>query len=120
MASSSRPMSRSADSDAPMACSCSSRCTRASAALRPAAEKPSAWVVSRVRLMRSPGGAGSLDADRAHFLDVRDPQQAFLQAVLLQRAHPLLQAHRQYLGHARVLLDQGMSTLKQDGMEKCL
>src|SRR5688572_15403673 len=101
MASSRRSMSRSAESDAPMALSCSRRCPRSSAAvgaLPPANCR--AWVVFSIT------ERGSLDADRAHFLDVRHPGQALLHAVLLQGAHAVLEGLRQHLGDAGVLLDQ--------------
>src|SRR5512134_469991 len=104
--SSRRLMSRSAESEAPIALSCSRRWTRSSAAARTSVPKRSAWVPSRVLLMRSGRGAASLDADRAHFLDVRDARQALLHAVLLEGAHALLQADGQDVGDARVLLDR--------------
>src|SRR4051812_13720365 len=92
-------MSRSAESDAPMALSCSSRWTRSSAAVGavPAAKR-SAWVVSIT--------AGSLDTDGAHFLDVGYAHQALLHAVLLQRAHAILEALGKHGRDARMLLDQ--------------
>src|SRR5512134_991845 len=110
--SSSRWMSRSADSDAPMACSCSRRCTRSSGAR--ASASTGGFVSSRMRLMRAPGEGTSLDADRPHFLDVGDPHQALLHAVLLERAHALLQADGEHLGHARMLLDRLLQAIRGD------
>src|SRR5688572_23684326 len=92
-------MLRSAESEAPMRFSCSRRWPRSSAGVAPArAAKRRPCVVS----IRST----LLDADRAYFLHVSDARQAFLHAVLLERAHAVLQALRQHLGDARVLLDQ--------------
>src|SRR5918911_1391076 len=100
IASSSRLMSRSAESEAPMAFSWSRRCARSSAAVGAAPPgKRNACVPSTVALTL-------FDADRANFLDVRDAGQALLHAVLLERPHAVLQALRQHLGDARVLLDQ--------------
>src|SRR5262245_803551 len=105
--SSSRSMSRSAESDAPMALSCSSRWPRSSAAVA-AAPMNLRRVESRSSLIYVGmfTSAFLLDADGAHFLDVRDPGEALLHAVLLQGAHVVLEALRQHVGHARVLLDQ--------------
>src|SRR5207237_165500 len=47
-----------------------------------------------------------LDADGPHFFDVRDPGEALFHAVLLERAQAVVQALREHLGDARVLLDQ--------------
>src|SRR4030095_11510410 len=97
MVSSSRWMSRSAESEAPIALSCSKRWPRSSAPVGadpPANRRP--WVVSSILL----------NADRAHFLDVGKARQALLHPVLLQRAHTVLEALRQDVGDARMLLDQ--------------
>src|SRR5437868_6361340 len=97
MVSSRRWMSRSAESDAPMAFNCSRRWPRSSApvgAEPPAKRRP--WVVSSILF----------NADRAHFLDVRDAGEALLHAVLLQRAHAVLEALGEDLRDACVLLDQ--------------
>src|SRR5262245_66620220 len=104
IASSRRSMSRSAESDAPMTLSCSRRWPRSSAAVGAASENCSPWVESSMLLMGA--ASGLLDADRAHFLHVSDPGQALLHAVLLQRAHAVLEALRQHLGDAGMLLDQ--------------
>src|SRR3954471_7729917 len=93
-------MSRSAESDAPIAFSRSRRCARSSAAV--GATPPGnrkACVPSKVALTL-------LDADGANFLDMGDAGEALLHAVLLERAHAVLEALRQHLGDARVLLDQ--------------
>src|SRR3989442_12024834 len=101
IASSRRLMSRSAESEAPIAFSWSRRWTRSSAAVTSApAGKCRPCVLSMLAL------TASLDADRAHLLHVGDPHHAFLHAVLLERAHAILEALRQHLGDARVLLDQ--------------
>src|SRR5258706_8770614 len=102
--SSSRSMSRSAESEAPTMFSCSRRCIRSSAS----PSSPTGrfrWVESRM-LLTGAGSSGLLDADGADFLDVRDARQALLHAVLLQRAHVVLEALRQHVGDPRVLLDQ--------------
>src|SRR3954447_14837589 len=100
IASSRRLMSRSAESDAPIAFSRSRRCARSSAAA--GATPPGnrkACVPSKVALTL-------LDADGANFLDMGDAGEALLHAVLLERAHAVLEALRQHFGDARVLLDQ--------------
>src|SRR3954462_15095944 len=100
IASSRRLMSRSAESDAPIAFSRSRRCARSSAAV--GATPPGnrkACVPSKVALTL-------LDADGANFLDMGDAGEALLHAVLLERAHAVLEALRQHFGDARVLLDQ--------------
>src|ERR1044071_8936223 len=97
MVSSRRWMSRSAESEAPMAFSCSRRWPRSSAPVGadpPANRRP--WVVSSILL----------NADRAHFLDVGEARQALLHPVLLQRAHAVLEALGEDVGDARMLLDQ--------------
>src|SRR3954471_22073577 len=120
IASRRRLMSRSADSDAPIAFSCSRRWTRSSSALGASAERRSPTVLSSMLLMRRksppPVQPGSLllDGDGAHFLHVRDAHQALLHAVLLQRAHAVLEALRQHLGDARVLLDQLLQLVGRD------
>src|SRR5687767_2410186 len=100
-------MSRSAESDAPIALSCSRRWPRSSAAVGAPPGKRSPCVLSRMLLML-------LDAYRAHFLDVRDARQALLHAVLLERAHALLQGDREQLGDARVLLDALLDAVAGD------
>src|SRR5437867_821067 len=105
IASSNRLMSRSAESEAPIAFSWSRRWTRSSAAVTSApAGKRRPCVLSMLALISTAGA--SLDADRAHFLHVGDAHQAFFHAVLLERAHAVLEALCQHLGDARVLLDQ--------------
>src|SRR5688500_20292113 len=105
MVSSSRLRSRSAESEAPMAFSCSRRCPRSSAPVgadRP--EKRMPWVVSSILF----------NAHRALFLDVSDPAQALLHAVLLQRAHAVLEALGEDVGDARMLLDQLLQLVVRD------
>src|SRR6185295_6707826 len=104
--SSSRLMSRSAESEAPIAFSCSSRWPRSSA---PSAPSRRLALVS-MRFTRRV----LLDADGAHFFHVGDAHQALLHAVLLERAHPVLQALRQHVRHARVLLDQFLQLVGGD------
>src|SRR4051794_25100533 len=90
-------MSRSAESEAPIAFSCSRRWPRSSAPV--GAEPPanrSPWVVSSILL----------NTDRAHFLDVGETCQALLHPVLLQRTHAVLQTLGEDIGDARMLLDQ--------------
>src|SRR5262249_32779620 len=106
MASSRRSRSRSAESEAPMALSCSRRWPRSSAALAATSAKRKPWVDSRAVLTGREEGRALLDGDRAHFLHVGDAHQAFLHAVLLERAHAVLEALGEHFGHARVLLDQ--------------
>src|SRR5215212_9204161 len=96
--SSSRLMSRSAESEAPIALSCSSRWPRSSA---PSAPRRRLALVSMRFTWRV-----LLDADRAHFLHMSHAHQALLHAVLLERAHAVFQALREHIGDARVLLDQ--------------
>src|SRR5689334_15051909 len=101
-------MSRSAESEAPMAFSWSRRWTRSSAAVGATPPgKRNACVPSRVALTL-------FDADRAHFLDVRDAGEALLHAVLLQGAHAVLEALGEHLGHPRVLLDQLFQLVRGD------
>src|SRR5438067_1818353 len=105
IASSSRLMSRSAESDAPIAFSWSRRWTRSSAAVtRAPAGNRKPCVLSMLALISTPGA--SLDTDGAHFLHMGHAHQAFLHAVLLERAHAVLEALGQHFCHARVLLDQ--------------
>src|SRR6476661_3691349 len=97
MVSSRRWMSRSAESEAPIAFSCSRRWPRSSAPVGadpPANRRP--WVVSSILL----------NTDRAHFLDVGDARQALLHPVLLQRAHAVLQRLGEDIRDPRMLLDQ--------------
>src|SRR5690349_24012261 len=101
IASSSRLMSRSAESDAPMAFSWSRRWTRSSAAVGAPCGKSKACVPSMAALI------GRLfNAHGAHFLDVRDAGEALFHAVLLQRPHAVFEALRQHLGDTRMFLDQ--------------
>src|SRR6267142_5640123 len=101
IASSWRLMSRSAESDAPIAFSWSRRWARSSAAVTSApAGKRRPWVLSIDAL------TVLLDADGAHFLHVGHAHQALLHAVLLERAHPVLQALGEHVRDARVFLDQ--------------
>src|SRR5690349_9928137 len=97
--SSRRLMSRSAESEAPIAFSCSRRWPRSSAGV-------AAALANLSRVESSSWVMFLLDADRADFFDVRDPGEALLHAVLLQGAHAVLEALRQHVGDARVLLDQ--------------
>src|SRR6476646_214718 len=101
---SSRLMSRSADSEAPIAFSCSRRWPRSSPASA-AASRRIPWVDSAVLLMGA-WAPRSLDADRAHFLEARHAQQALFQSGLLQGAHALLERRRDQLRHARLLGNQ--------------
>src|SRR6476661_699084 len=97
MVSSRRWMSRSAESEAPIAFSCSRRWPRSSAPVGadpPANRRP--WVVSSILL----------NTDRAHFLDMGEARQALLHPVLLQGAHAVLEGLGEDVGHARMLLDQ--------------
>src|SRR5690606_19130300 len=107
MDSSRRSMSRSAESEAPTAFSCSSRCMR-SATGSAAAARLGCELSSRVLT------GALLDADRADFLDMRDAGQALLHAVLLQRAHAVFQALGEHLGDARMLLDQLLQLVRGD------
>src|SRR5436190_2165850 len=69
------------------------------------AGKRKPWVVSMVTPM-PPSASRLLDTDGAHFLHVSQASEAFLHAVLLEGAHAVVEALRQHLGDARVLLDQ--------------
>src|SRR2546423_4473672 len=90
-------MSRSLESDAPMALSCSRRWPRSSAAVGAAPPaKRRLWVVSSMTLF---------NAHRAHFLDLGDAVQALFHAVLLQRSHAVFEALGKDFGHPGVLLD---------------
>src|SRR5688572_2790792 len=111
IASSRRSMSRSAESEAPMAFSCSRRWPRSSAAVgaSPLAKR-SPVLESSVALMRS----RLLDAHGADFFDVRHAGQALLHAVLLEGAHALLEADGEHLGDARVLLDRLLQAVGGD------
>src|SRR5438874_5584232 len=100
IASSRRLMSRSAESDAPIAFSWSRRWTTSSAAVTSAPAGKRRPCVLSIALTTS------FDADGAHFLHVGHAREAFLHAVLLQRPHAVLEALRQHLGDPRVLLDQ--------------
>src|SRR5688572_3120950 len=55
-----------------------------------------------------------LDADRAYLLDIGDPEQHLLDAVLLRRAHTLVQAGREHLGNPRVILDVLLDPVRAD------
>src|SRR3972149_1797385 len=103
--SSSRSMSRSAESEVPIALSCSSRWTRSSAAPESPPANFSDCVLSMMLLMRQPPGT-LLDADRAHLFERRDSHQHLLDAVLLQGAHAFPQGDGHDLGDAGVFLDQ--------------
>src|SRR5512135_1413523 len=105
IASSSRLMSRSAESEAPIAFSWSRRWTRSSAAVSSApVGKRRPWVLSIDALMFAMRVL--LDADGAYFLHMRDAGEAFFHAVLLERAHAVVEALRKHFGHPGVLLDQ--------------
>src|SRR5437667_8977935 len=109
IASSNRLISRSAESEAPIAFSWSRRWTRSSAAVTSApAGKRRPWVLSIDAL------TALLDADGADFLHVGHAHQALLHAVLLERAHPVLQALREHVRDARVLLDQLLQLVGRD------
>src|ERR1044071_7040859 len=103
MVSSSRLMSVSPESETPIVLSCSRRWTRSSSALGARSDSRIPTVLSVNVLMRAPLSQRSrlLNADGADFLHVRHPGEALLHAVLLQRAHAILQALRQHLGDAR-------------------
>src|SRR5262245_60556883 len=60
------------------------------------------------------GCAYSLDTDRPHLLDVGDASQYLLDAVLLQRAHAVVQARREHLGHPRMVLDVLLDPVRAD------
>src|SRR5579862_5178583 len=105
MLSSRRLMSRSADSDAPIAFSCSRRWPRSSPAAA-AAMSFNPCVLLTVEPLMGARTPRSLDTDRAHFLQGGHAGQALLHSVLLQGAHALFQRHRQHLRHARLLRDQ--------------
>src|SRR5689334_7733764 len=112
-------MSVSPDSETPMLLSCSSRWTRSSSALGTSSEKRMPTVLSvKAVLMRRPVGplfaCPLLDADGAHFLHVRHAGETFLHPVLFQGAHAVLEALRQHLGHARVLLNQFLQLVGGD------
>src|SRR5689334_16718262 len=110
IASSRRLMSRSAESDAPIAFSWSRRCARSSTALtRAPAGNRRPWVLSIDALI-----ATSLDADGAYFLHVGDAGQALLHAVLLQRPHAVVQALPEHLGNAGMLLDELLQLVRGD------
>src|SRR6188474_3766840 len=102
--SSSRLISRSAESDVPMSFSFSRRWTRSSSPARRSPGGRVTFVMSRALLIET--GAPSLDADGAHFLDVSDAHEHLLDAILLQRVHPLLERDRHDLRDACVLLDE--------------
>src|SRR5882672_9017 len=107
IASSSRLMSRSAESEAPMALSWSRRWTRSSAAFDSAnVAKRKPVVVSVVLAPMLAAIAPSFDANGTHLFDVGNAGEAFLQAVLLEGAHAVVQALREHVGDTRVLLDQ--------------
>src|SRR5438046_1157136 len=116
IASSSRSMSRSADSDAPIDIDRLHRCRARRTAMRrsrsaaPGAARGPAPAPPR----HLPGGipewrwyrwCRSLDADRADFFDMGGPGEALLHAVLLQGAHALVHGDGEHLGDARMLLD---------------
>src|SRR5258706_4836743 len=94
--SSSRLMSRSAESDVQMSFSFSRRWTRSSSTERRSPCGRTAFVVSRAPLIEA--DAPSLDADGAYFLDVGDAHQHLLDAVLLQRVHAFFEGGRHDLG----------------------
>src|SRR3954470_9436005 len=100
IASSSRLMSRSAESEAPIAFSWSRRWTRSSAAVSRAPNGRRSPVVVSIDALTL------LEADGAHFLHVRDAGEALLHAVLLEGAHAVVQALGEHLGDAGMLLDQ--------------
>src|SRR6185503_1062463 len=102
--SSSRLMSRSAESDVPMSFSLSRRSTRSSSPAWPSPAGRVTFGMSRALLIET--GAPSLDADGAHFLDVSDAHEHLLDAILLQRVHAFLERDRNDLGDARMLLDE--------------
>src|SRR5690349_13461530 len=104
IASSSRLMSRSAESDAPMAFSWSRRWTRSSAAVGAIPAGKRSLCVESVLAPIAPSIL--FDADGAHFFDLRDAGETLFHAVLLQRAHAVLEALGEHLGDARVLLDE--------------
>src|SRR3954469_6981136 len=97
-------MSRSAESEAPIAFSCSSRSIRSPS--EPSTPAAGRWILEVSAKRLTQGVPGLLDADRADFLDVRRTREAFLHAVLLQSTHAVLEALRQHLSDARVLLDE--------------
>src|SRR5262245_31292079 len=105
MVSSRRWRSRSAESEAPIALSCSRRWPRSSAPV--GAEPPakrSPWVVSSILL----------NAHRAHFLDMGQAGEALLHPVLLQGAHAVLEALGEDVGDPGVLLDQLLQPVVRD------
>src|SRR5690349_14546561 len=113
MLSSRRLMSRSAESDAPMALSCSRRWPRSSPSSA-AASSRIPWVLSADGPLMGARAPGSLDADRAHFLEAGDSREALLHSVLLQRPHTALEGHRQHLRDPRLLRDQLLQRIGRD------
>src|SRR6476619_2329267 len=91
--SSSRLMSRSAESEAPIALSCSRRWPRSSA---PSAPR------RRLALVSMRFTAMLFDADGADFCHVGLPHEAFLHPGLRERAHAGLDARGEHVGDARV------------------
>src|SRR5262249_49596455 len=55
-----------------------------------------------------------LDTDRPYLLDVGDSLQHLLYAILLQRAHPVVEGGGEHLGHPRVLLDGLLDAIRAD------
>src|SRR5688572_9058995 len=104
MLSRSRLMSRSADRDAPIALSCSSRWTRSSAAVDAPPENRRAWVLSIALLMSAPPLL--LDANRAHLLHVGQSHHHLVHAVHLERGHPLFHGFDEQVGDPRPFLDE--------------
>src|SRR5436853_2888474 len=107
--SSSRLMSRSAESEAPIAFNCSSLTMRSPSLPMPGAATRGICEVSARLLM-----SALFNADRAHFLHVRHSHEAFFHAVLLEGAHAVLQALREHLRHARVFLDELLQLVGSD------
>src|SRR3990172_5449300 len=112
MLSSRRLMSRSADSEAPIAFRRSRRWARSSPSCA-AASSRKPWVSSTDEPLMGARAPPSLDTDRTDFLHVGHARQALLHPVLLERAHALLQRHRDQLRHARLLGDELLQRVRR-------
>src|SRR5262245_57492182 len=107
MVSSRRWMSRSAESEAPIAFSCSRRWPRSSA---PGGAEPP----TTRRPCEVSSSSMSLDADRRYCLDVGGAPEALLHSVLLERAHAVLEGLGEDVGDPRMFLDQRLHPVVGD------
>src|SRR5688572_18818769 len=98
IASSRRLMSFSRDSAMPIRFSSVSRRNRSASF--------TSFMVQAFEIARACAREPLLDADRAHLVHVGDALQHLLHAVLLQRAHAVVERGRHDLRYARMLLDQ--------------